>query len=349
MSSSNFILDTLSSDMGVDEFLSSELIPDGTADPSGEPFQEPGYEGKIDYRIRQLSYSSFLTLHSCPRKFQLYKLRTSQRSPESSKSSITFAFGHVVGQAIQDALSGKSESEILWGIFVGWHTDFLAEDTKLNKSIFSAVIAAQRFLSYRNSGALEDYELLYHDGKPACELSFAIDFPDGFRLRGYVDAVLVHKVTREIIILELKTTGSQAVNPATYKNSSQGIGYSVVLDVLSPGYSSYEVLYLVYSTKTGEFAPMRFPKSYLQRALWIREVLLDLEMIKLYEDADVYPMHGESCYSFFRECEYLNTCQLSTAALTKPCTPEEEDKVDYTLKLTLQDLIQSQLEKADSP
>jgi len=346
MPSEEFIFDTLSSDMGVDKFLYTELIPPRADNSTGVPFKESGYEGKIDYRIRQLSYSSFLTLHSCPRKFQLYKLRSSARKEESFESGITFAFGHVVGQAIQDALSGKSESEILWNIFLGWHTDFLAENPKQNKSIFQAVIAAQRFLAYRNSGALEDYELLYHDGKPACELSFSIDFPDGFRLRGYVDAVLVHKITREIIILELKTTGAAAVNPATYKNSSQGIGYSVVLDVLSPGYSSYEVLYLVYSTKSGEFAPMRFPKSYLQRALWIREVMLDIELIKLYEDAGVYPMHGESCYSFFRECEYLNTCQLSTEALTKPCTAEEEDKVDYTLKLTLQDLIQSQLDKA---
>lgn len=346
--SSDFIIDTLSSNMGVDEFLSTEFISDGTSLLTGTPFQESGYEGKIDYRIRQLSYSSFLTLHQCPRKFQLYKLRTSAKAPQSQASNITFAFGHVVGQAIQDALSGCTEQEIMWNIFRGWHADFLAEDTKLNKSIFSAVIAAQRFLSYRNSGALENYELLSHNGQLACELSFAIDFPDGFRLRGYVDAVLVHKHTGEVLILELKTTGAAAVNPATYKNSSQGIGYSVVLDVLSPGYSSYEVLYLVYSTKTGEFAPMRFPKSYLQRALWIREILLDIELIKMYEEAEVYPMHGESCYSFFRECEYLQSCQLSTAALTKPCTPEEEDKVDYTLKLTLQDLIDSQLSKSES-
>jgi PD-(D/E)XK nuclease superfamily len=346
MSTSPFILDTLSSDMGMDEFLSTELDTSGTDLSNSPPFSEPGYEGTIDYRIRQLSYSSMLTLHTCPRKFQLYKLRTPNKSPQSLKSTVTFAFGHVVGQAIQDALAGVSEQEIMWKLFLGWHADFYDEDPKLNKSIFQAVIATQRFIQYRNSGALRDYELLSYDNKPACELSFAIDFPDGFRLRGYVDAVLVHKYTGEVLVLELKTTGSAAINPATYKNSAQAIGYSVVLDVLHPDISSYKVLYLIYSTKTGEYAPIEFNKSYLQRALWIRELLLDIETIKMYEDAGVYPMHGESCYNFFRECEYLNTCQLSTSALTKPCKPEEEDKVDYQVKLTLQDLIESQLQKA---
>lgn len=350
MSTSDFILDTLLPGVGVDSFLSAEFDSIETESSNDVAFVEPGYEGKIDYRIRQLSYSSMLTLHQCPRKFQLYKLRSARVSnPESeSKANVTFAFGHVVGQAIQDALANIPEQEIFWKLFLGWHADFVAEDIKLNKSIFQAVIAVQRFIAYRNTGALKNYELLIHDGKPACELSFCIDFPDSFRLRGFVDAVLVHKSTGEVLVLELKTTGQLAVNPATYKNSAQAIGYSVVLDVLRPDVSSYRVLYLVYSTKTGEYAPMEFPKSYLQRALWIRELLLDIETIKMYEEAEVYPMHGESCFIYFRECEYLNTCQLSTQALTKPCTPDQEDKTDYQIKLTLQDLIEAQLSKVES-
>jgi hypothetical protein len=68
----------------------------------------------------------------------------------------------------------------------------------------------------------------------------------------------------------------------------------------------------------------------------------------MYEEAGVYPMHGESCYTYFRECEYLNTCTLSTEALTKPCTPEEEDKVDYQITLSLSDLLEAQFNKVDS-
>jgi hypothetical protein len=345
----------------IDDFLDSNLSDPGVcgtdsisvligeSEGSSQPaFKEQGYEGSIDYRIRQLSYSSTLTLHTCPRKFQLYKLRSTHRAEEAIKSTITFAYGHIVGEAIQLALEDKSEQEIIWRMFLGWHTDLFAEDPKLNKSFWGAVIALRRFIAMREAGFLKEYELVYYQGKPATELSFAIIFPDGFRLRGFVDGVLRHRETGKVIVLECKTTGAATINPASYKNSAQAIGYSIVLDAIFPDLSSYEVLYLVYNTKSGEYTPIPFHKTYLQRALWIRELLLDIEMIKLYEEAEVYPMHGESCYSFFRECEYLNTCQLSTQYLTKPCTAEEEDTEEYQVVLSLEDLLNTQLEKAEA-
>ena len=234
-------------------------------------------------------------------------------------------------------------------MFLGWHTPSLFdEDEKLNKSLWTAILAIQRFALIRDA-VLKDYELVYHEGKPACELSFSILLPDGFRLRGFVDAVLRHRITGEILVLECKTTGSATVNPATYKNSAQAIGYSVVLDHLYPELSSYKVLYLVYTTKQGEYIPLPFTKTFLQRALWIRELLLDIETIKMYAEAEIFPMRGESCYSFFRECEYLQTCQLSTEYLTKPCTPEQEDRTEYQVVITLADLLTSQLSKVATP
>jgi len=348
MSTEEFSLDSFldSPPVGIDGF--SGLDSGGTGEGGTDSWHEPEYSGEIDYRIRQLSYSSILTLHSCPRKFQLYKLRTTHRAEESVKSTVTFAFGHVVGEGIALSLQGLSEDEVIWKMFLGWHTDLFDQDEKLNKSFWQAVIAIKRFQSIRNSGALKDYELVYYNGAPACELSFAINFPDGFRLRGFVDAVLRHRYSGKVLVLECKTTGSATVNPASYKNSSQAIGYSIVLDAIFPDLSSYEVLYLVYNTKSGEYLPLPFEKTFLQRALWIRELLLDIESIKMYEEAGVYPMHGESCYTFFRECEYLNTCTLSTEALTKPCTPEEEDKVDYQITLSLSDLLEAQFNKVDS-
>ena len=348
MSSSDpFSFDNFLSDMGTNQSSSQGSDTDTAEQSGGDSWIEPGYEGKIDYRIRQLSYSSMLTLHSCPRKFQLYRLRSSHRTEETSKSTVTFAFGHIVGEAIQLAIEDRTEQEIIFKMFLGWHTDLFAEDPKLAKSFFSAVIALKRFLSLRAAGFLEEYELVYYNGKPACELSFSVIFPDGFRLRGFVDAVLKHKETGKVIVLECKTTGSATVNPATYKNSAQAIGYSIVLDSIFPDLSSYEVLYLIYNTKSGEYLPIPFQKTYLQRALWIRELLLDIETIKMYEDAEVYPMRGESCYSFFRECEYLNVCQLSTEYLTKPCTPDQEDKTEYQIVLSLDDLLTTQLAKAE--
>lgn len=320
----------------------------GASESSGlaAGWKEPGYEGEIDYRIRQLSYSSLLTLHSCPRKYQLYKLRSQFKTPESLKSTITFAFGHVVGDGIQKVFQGLSEAEIIWDMFLGWHTELWNADEKLGKSFPEAVLAIKKLISLRAQGFLSDYEVVEYNGKPACELSFRISFPGGFAYRGHVDAVLRDKRTGKIVVLEVKTTGSAtSVNPATYKNSFQGIGYSIVLDKIFPALSSYEVLYLVYHTKSRDFEPLPFTKNYLQRALWIRQLMLDIDMIQMYEQAQVYPMFGENCVTFGRDCEYLNVCGLDTNYLTKPCTPEQEDTTEYSVELTLADLVESQLSK----
>lgn len=349
MSTTEFSLDAFLSASPVDSSSTIGSDDAGEASSGGDDWHESGYAGTIDYRIRQLSYSSLLTLHSCPRKFQLQKLRTIHRTEEPLKSTVTFSFGHVVGEGIALALASTPIEQIVWKMFLGWHTpSIFDEDEKLNKSLWTAILAIQRFMVIRDA-VLKDYELVYYNGKPATELSFAIVLPDGFRLRGFVDAVLRHRITGEVLVLECKTTGSASVNPATYKNSAQAIGYSVVLDHLYPSLSSYRVLYLVYTTKQGEFIPLPFTKTFLQRALWIRELLLDIETIKMYADADIFPMRGESCYSFFRECEYINTCTLSTTYLTKPCTPSHEDRTEYQVVITLAELLESQLSKADVP
>jgi hypothetical protein len=100
----------------------------------------------------------------------------------------------------------------------------------------------------------------------------------------------------------------------------------------------------VYKTKSLEYEQLWFDKSYLMRALWIRELLLDLEIIKMYEDAGVYPMYGESCYSFYRECQYMGLCTLSTDKLIEPAAEPKEEQ--FQIELTLDDLITSQLSKS---
>lgn len=305
-----------------------------------------------DIRIKQLSYSSRLTLHSCPRKYQLYKLNSVQEDVDGNAGeSVTFAFGHVVGAGIQSVLEGKSEDTIYMDCFKQWEADLLADNTKQNKSFWLAVAAVQKFISLRQFGLLKGWKLAYWNGKPAVELSFIIVFPDGYTYKGFVDAVLVHEETGEVMVLEVKTTSANYVAAATYKNSAQAIGYSIVLDAIFPSLSSYKVQYLIYMTKGMKYEQMDFRKDYLSRALWIREIMLDVEKIKMYEGAGIYPMHGESCNDYYRECEYFNICTLSTDKLTKALEPEHQEKIlqsietDFQIKLTLNDLIQAQLAK----
>ncbi len=298
----------------------------------------------MDYRLKNLSYSARLMLHECPRKFQLQRLQSEAVEREDQEKSITLSFGHIVGHGIQKTMEGLTPEKVMWEMFLMWEPDLLAENTKQVKSFWYGILAVQKFQALRAAGFLADYELVYYQDKPACELSFRITFPDGFKYRGFVDIVLKHRITGEVMVLELKTTSSATMNPATYKNSSQAVGYSVVLDVIEPSLSSYKVLYLVYKTKSLEYEQLWFDKSYLMRALWIRELLLDLEIIKMYEEAGVYPMYGESCYSFYRECQYMGLCTLSTDKLIEPAG--EEKVKQFQIELTLDDLITSQLSKS---
>jgi len=303
----------------------------------------------IDPRILNLSYSSLGTLHSCPRKFQLYRLGSEAADTDGDGTqNLTFAFGHVVGDGIAAVFQGLSYERIILRMFLGWHADIMDENRKQNKSFWVAMSAVQRLIHMRDNGFLGDYDLVYYNGTPAIELGFRISFPDGFRFRGFVDVVLRHRHTGAVLVLECKTSSAASLNPATFKNSSQAIGYSVVLDVLFPELSSYEVLYLVFLTKAMEYEILTFTKSYLQRALWIQELLLDIDTIKMYAGVQVYPMRGESCYSFFRECEYLNVCTLSTHHLVKPYDATAAKAEEFAIELTLADLINAQISKHDT-
>lgn len=293
-----------------------------------------------------------LLLHSCPRKFQLYKLRASVSDNDTDGTqSITFAYGTAFGLGIQLALQGKSYDEILWQLFLNWECDLLAADEKRNKSFWLVAAAIQKFQTQIAPQLFQDWELVYYNGQPAVELSFIIDLPNGFKYRGFVDAVLKHKYTGKVRVLETKTTAATRLSGAEYKNSSQALGYSIVLDKIFPDLSSYEVLYLVYLTKSNTYESLPFNKNYVSRALWIQELLLDVQTIEMYEAAGIYPMHGESCNNFSRPCEYLHNCTLSTFLLTAPMNEEIQEALDkdnekYQIHVTVEELIHAQISRS---
>ncbi|MAP95941.1 MAG: hypothetical protein CMK07_13625 [Ponticaulis sp.] len=309
-------------------------------------------QGEIDPRIKLLSHSSRNLLHACPRKYELYKLKSNSVSTDPEReqeSEVTLNFGSVVGVGIQSVIEGKSFDRAVLDCFLEWEIDLDAATERQNKSYYRAIYAVKKFYDLYTLGAISDYELVYYKGKPACELSFNIILPNGYRYRGFLDVVLRHKETGEIIVLELKTSSGIA-QPAMFQNSGQAIGYSVVLDELFPELSSYSVYYLVYETRSYEYKPMHFMKSLSKRAQWLSEMLLDIEKLELYHKSDLFPMHGESCYSFGRPCEYLGICEHSNLQLTKPYTNlveayVKEDEGKYQFNVDFETLIERQLEK----
>jgi len=315
-------------------------------------------EGTIDPRIQLLSHSSRSTLNKCPRKFQLYRLNAllNEGDPIADlNQQITFDYGSCVGIGIQGLLQHLPMDKIIMEMFLEWSVDLLDRNPKHKKSFWEALVAVQQFRKITEGGYLEEYELMYYtnqkgDKKPAVELSFKINLPNGYSYRGFIDGVLRHKLTGAVVVLEDKTTSFRQVNPAMFKNSGQALGYSVILDLLFPDLSSYTVLYLVYSSTSRDYTELPFEKSATQRALWLTELLMDTKKVDMYEEFGVYPMNGDFCYDFFKDCEYLGLCSMSTERLTKPLTQkildeiaDREAKYDFVFKF--EDLIQSQQDK----
>jgi len=317
-------------------------------------------EGEIDPRIKLLSHSSRSSLNKCPRKFQLYRLSSLQNEGEEEKDmyqQLTFDYGSTVGVGIQALLEHKDYDKTIMEMLAEWGVDLLARNDRQKKSFWEAIVAVDAFKKVIDDGYLDDYELLYFDHPKtgvktaAIELAFKIELPNGYAYRGFIDAVLKHKVTGAVLVLELKTTSFRQVNPAMYKNSGQALGYSVILDLLFPSLSSYTVLYLVYSSTSREYTDMPFDKSAQQRAQWLTELLIDTKKIDMYEDFELYPMNGDFCYDFFHDCEYLGLCGLSTERLTKPLTAEilgsiasREEKYDFVFEFNK--LIAAQIDKS---
>lgn len=292
-------------------------------------------------KINELSYSSLLTLHACPRRYQLDKLMN--REDVESIRTATFAFGHALGEGVQAILRNEPWESVLFKMFLAWDTDLLDEETRNKKNFATATLAVQKFYDYYEFSDIQEYELAYFNGKPATELSFKIVLPDGYMYRGFIDAVLRHKTTGQLRVLELKSTGFSNLHEAMYKNSSQALGYTIVLDYLSEQTSraSFEVTYLVYKTGRQEFETYNFVKLFSNKVDWIRDILLDCDSITNYGVDNHFPKRGESCYHFFKACPHLDYCGLKDSNLRLDFNKESEDNTEYDFVIDLMEIIAS--------
>ena len=298
-------------------------------------------EGQPDPRFLRVSYSSELDLHACPRYFQLSKLQAPKQGDFSS--NVTFAYGQAVGEGIQEYLIHKNLDKALWVMYTKWEVGLFDENEKQAKSFFHAVAALMQFDGLCKDGLLSEYEVVWFNGKPAAELSFRIHFPNS-TYRGFIDLVLRHVITGELLILELKTSSANYINHYQYKNSAQAIGYSVILDKIAPGTTAYSVLYLVQLTKLGKYEVFEFPKTYHQRSLWVKDRIWDegiiMNLIKFYGNYGVWPTHGESCTRFGKTCEYMDSCHLQTEHLMAPLRENMlTEETVYDFEFTVEELL----------
>lgn len=301
----------------------------------------------IHPNLKQLSNSSLVTLHKCPRKYELDKLFKT----ENADDDFHLVFGSLVGTGIQEILEHGDITKAYWKLFIDKKGQ-LDEDfgSIKSKTFYHALIAVDRFVILRNT-RFRDFDLAYFNGKPATELSFTIDCGNGFNYRGFIDAVLINRITKEIVVVECKTTSFSNIHEAVFKHSGQSIGYSVIIDTLVSllkleEKSSYKVFYPIYKAGKGEWEVMEFQKTHVARAQWIKNVLLDKSYIEERVADGYFPMRGESCYDFFRPCEYFDICEMSNKSLQLDKAKEKiESEEKYQFKFSLEELIEAQLEK----
>lgn len=280
---------------------------------------------KLDYynlSERGLSYSRQLTLHKCPREFEL----DSKYSIVGRIDSVTFSYGHAVGQAIQSTLSGRTFNQTIIDTILAYTNDEddmgVENEQKAKKNIWWAITAAEEFHKKFNAGVynfLDGWEVaMFFDPKtgvrmPAVELTFVITMIDGYSYEGHIDLVLFNPSKNRYMILELKTTGMSTINEMSYKNSGQALGYGMVVDLIAANLNasaSYDVLYMVYKSRTRETVPLLFTKTPMHRTKWLSTLLTDMQLVDLYE-RNGYPHHGENCFNFFRPCKYSDTCHMT--------------------------------------
>lgn len=293
---------------------------------------------KILRSVNVTSFSQLETFYRCPRKFQMQKERAANASlARIEPQNVDFAFGHAVGAGIQNFLAYGDLDGALFAATMAWRAEFFAEIPKKRKNLWGALIAVEKFaLSFRPDH-LSDWDLLVlPNGKPAIEVSFSFHCGEnGFKHYCHMDLALRNRVTKRLMVVDCKTTGSLQAEPASYANSSQALSYAIMLETCMPDeFVDYDVMYLVYSSSDREWTPLVFTKSVLEQAEWIKDILLTQDLIRTYNDVGFFPKRGAACFDFFRRCEFFGECNL-TSDTPLPWLPEEEEaeKPDYVVDL----------------
>ena len=80
--------------------------------------------------------------------------------------------------------------------------------------------------------------------------------------------------------------------------------------------------------------------------------MFDVSRIQQFNEAEHFPMRGNNCYTFFRECEYYGACNMSPQFLFGgrsieeiPLLKELTEETHYDFKFTIEELIEAQRSK----
>lgn len=282
------------------------------------------------------SFSQQGALHACPRKFFKMKERAFLYGNSSDSLNVDFAFGHAVGAGVQHYIKTRNEDYSLLHAMLAWRAEFEAAIPKRRKNLWGALYAVRKFILDKAPSFFEEWEILVlPNGKAAIELSFSFHCGNGFKHYGHLDIVLRNRRTGMLMVVDCKTLGLDQAEPALYSNSTQALSYAVMLNTVMPGIVDYDVMYLVYCTTSREWVEIPCSKTALDQAEWIKDILLDQDMIKTYHELRFFPKRGESCFDYFRRCEFYGECdKIEVDKLPALPDAEEAEQTDYTIDLS---------------
>lgn len=325
--------------------LASETISLVSPEVTFKATADKKYDNLLKYR-NVTSYSQRLILHACPRKYQLAMHRANQEGEsELAGTNLDFAFGHAVGAGVQNWLLTKSLAKAGLNASLAWSAGFHDRKDRAKKSLWESIIAVGKFVEFFEQ-ELEEWELMHlPNGKPAIELSFSLRTNSGYRDYGHIDIVLRHRYTGRLAVLELKTTEREP-EEAQYANSSQALGYSVMLGAVYPEIAEYDVIYCVYSSALREWNLLPFGKTLLSRAEWIKDLLLDHSALDTYHEIGFYPKRGESCFDYRRRCEFFGECNIVPRD-ELPWLEEEKEAEEVDWVVNLDEVIKQLKESKD--
>lgn len=291
--------------------------------------------GELKKYSNVTSYSQLETLHRCPRKYQRDCEQAAFNPAEEGYAKVDFAFGHAVGAGVQNYLSSKSLDQAWLNAMLAWNADWEAAIPKKRKSLWSALVAVQKFIPVLED-SLDEWELLIlPSGKPAIEVSISLHCGNGYKHYLHLDIAMRNKITKRVAVWDVKTTGFSEAEEALYANSSQALSYSVALEAaLQTEVIDYDVYYLVYSSTDREWTLLPFTKSALDSAEFVKDLVITQDLLTTYEDLRFYPKRGASCYDFFRRCEYYGECNITAdERLPVLAAGDEAETVDYVVQL----------------
>ena len=302
-------------------------------------------------RIR-LSTSAHQLLLECERKWQLTLLL--KGAAERSDSAI-FSFGHGWGAGVvQYLLTGSLDAAVYHAWLAYW--PLLEDDKRCEELMFIGLRAAKA----RLDSIRRDWEVATFNGKPAIELGFRLNINKSFYYESALDAALRHKTDNHYAVLENKHTMSwlDDITPM-YKNSSQALIYSVILDkIVEQPIATYGLNYFVGQFKSSDlykpiihFFPWR--KTLLDRLNFFIALGMDVQRAQTMMDMNIFPMRGHNCMNYGRVCEYFGTCQLRSGDRPKTDQDVEEEKTQHIKEiectvqfdLELDDIIKDHLQR----